>query len=275
MRGCESQILGRARQYRHAIPQTCRLWRNTSCVEVRVGGRLIILDAGTGIRNLGNRLLCEKITSFDILLSHTHWDHMNGFPFFAPAYDPACDITVKAGHLIDQGGLEKVLSGQMAQPMFPVPLAAMNSTMTIEDFRTGETLDMGDGLEVRTTMLNHPNGATGYRLNHGGRSLCYVTDTEHVPGTLDRNILELAEGADLMIYDSTYTEDEFPEKIGWGHSTWNEGVRLCREAEVKSLAIFHHDPDHEDDMMDAIEAEARAEWEYAFVARERMEVDVG
>ena len=115
---------------------------NTSCIEVRIGERLIILDAGTGIRNLGNSLLKEDIKSFDILMSHTHWDHMNGFPFFAPAYDPNCDITIKAGHLIDQGGLKQVLSDQMTQPMFPVPLEAMKSRMSIEDFRTGENLSM-------------------------------------------------------------------------------------------------------------------------------------
>ena len=247
---------------------------NTSCVEVRVGDKLVIFDSGTGIRNLGNQLLKEDITSFHILLSHTHWDHMNGFPFFAPAYNPKCDITILAGHLIDQGGLEQVLSGQMAQPMFPVPLAAMNSTMSIEDFRTGEDLDLHSDVKITTVMLNHPNGATGYRVDYQGNSMCYITDTEHVPGKPDENILGLVEGCDLMVYDSTYTETEFPGKVGWRHSTWNEGVRLCRAADVKSMAIFHHDPDHEDEDMDQIEAEARAEWESAFVAREKMEIDL-
>jgi phosphoribosyl 1,2-cyclic phosphodiesterase len=247
---------------------------NTSCIEVRIGERLIILDAGTGIRNLGNSLVKEDIKSFDILLSHTHWDHMNGFPFFAPAYDPKCDITIKAGHLIDQGGLKRVLSDQMTQPMFPVPLEAMNSRMSIEDFRTGENLSMGDGIEIKTAMLNHPNGATGYRIEHDGRSLCYITDTEHVPGKPDKNILNLIEGADLVIYDSTYTEEEFPAKVGWGHSTWNEGVKLCRSAGAGSMAIFHHDPDHEDDFMDKLETEARGEWNNVFAAREQMEVEL-
>lgn len=247
---------------------------NTSCVEIRINDRLIILDAGTGIRNLGNQLLKEEMRSFDILLSHTHWDHMNGFPFFAPAYNPACEISIKAGHLIDQGGIERVLSGQMTQPMFPVPLAAMNSRMKIEDFRTGDVLQMGDGIEIKTAMLNHPNGATGYRVEHNGRSLCYITDTEHVPGEPDQNILALIEGADMVIYDSTYTEEEFPEKIGWGHSTWNEGVKLCQMAGAGSMAIFHHDPDHEDSFMDKIEADARSEWDNVFAAREQMEVEL-
>lgn len=247
---------------------------NTSCIEVRIDDRLIILDAGTGIRNLGRELAGENIKSFDLLLSHTHWDHMNGFPFFTPAYDPDCEISIKAGHLIDQGGIERVLQGQMTQPMFPVPLAAMNSNMIIEDFRTGDAFSLGDGIDVKTAMLNHPNGATGYRIEHNGRSLCYITDTEHVPGKPDRNILDLIEGADLVIYDSTYTEEEFPEKIGWGHSTWNEGVKLCQSAGAGSMAIFHHDPDHEDDFMDRIESEARGEWDNVFAAREQMEVEL-
>jgi phosphoribosyl 1,2-cyclic phosphodiesterase len=247
---------------------------NTSCVEVRIGDRVIILDAGTGIRNLGNQLIKEEIKSFDILMSHTHWDHMNGFPFFTPAYNPECEIRIKAGHLIDQGGLERVLQGQMTQPMFPVPLAAMNSRMKIEDFRTGDRLDLGDGIEIRTAMLNHPNGATGYRIEHNGRSLCYITDTEHVPEKPDRSILGLIEGADLVIYDSTYTEEEFPARVGWGHSTWNEGVKLCRMAGAGSMAIFHHEPDHEDDFMDKIEADARSEWDNVFAAREQMEVEL-
>ncbi len=247
---------------------------NTSCIEVRIGDRVIILDAGTGIRNLGNQLIKEEIKSFDILMSHTHWDHMNGFPFFTPAYNPECEIRIKAGHLIDQGGLERVLQGQMTQPMFPMPLAAMNSRMKIEDFRTGDRLDLGDGIEIRTAMLNHPNGATGYRIEHNGRSLCYITDTEHVPEKPDRSILGLIEGADLVIYDSTYTEEEFPARVGWGHSTWNEGVKLCWMAGAGSMAIFHHDPDHEDDFMDKIEADARSEWDNVFAAREQMEVEL-
>jgi len=247
---------------------------NTSCIEVRIDDRVIVLDAGTGIRNLGNFLVKEDIKSVDILLSHTHWDHMNGFPFFTPAYDPNCEITIKAGHLIDQGGLRRILSGQMTQPMFPVPLEAMKSKMNIEDFRAGESFEMGDGIRIKTAMLNHPNGATGYRIEHGGRSLCYITDTEHVPGELDSNILKLIEGADLVIYDSTYTEEEFPQKVGWGHSTWNEGVKLCREAGAGSMAIFHHDPDHEDAFMDKLEGDARSEWDNVFAAREQMKVEL-
>ena len=123
---------------------------------------------------------------------------------------------------------------------------------------------------MRTQPLNHPNGATGYRIEYNGKAVCYVTDTEHLPGQTDENILKLIEGADLVIYDSTYTEEEFTHHAGWGHSTWNEGLRLCQLAGARQLAIFHHDPDHDDAMMDKIAAEARAARANTLVTRECM-----
>jgi phosphoribosyl 1,2-cyclic phosphodiesterase len=143
-----------------------------------------------------------------------------------------------------------------------------------EDFAAGDRFKLYDDVTIRTAPLNHPNGATGYRIEHQGRSVCYVTDTEHDPAKPDENILGLIEGADLVIYDSTYTEDEFLDRHGWGHSTWNEGVKLCRLAGVRQLAIFHHEPDHEDPFMDALADEAKAVWEGAFVAREGCFVDL-
>ena len=125
-------------------------------------------------------------------------------------------------------------------------------------------------MEVKTAPLRHPNGATGYRIETGGSSLCYVTDTEHVPGAPDENVLGLIEGADLVVYDSTYTEEEFPGKVGWGHSTWQEGVRLCRTAGARRLAIFHHDPAHDDVFMADVERAAAQEWDGALVAREGL-----
>ena len=245
---------------------------NTSCVEVNAGGEQLIFDAGTGIRLLGHWNFRKNINRGTIFFSHTHWDHITGFPFFAPAFHPEHEYTLMAGHLHDQGGLRKVLAGQMSQPMFPVPLETMRSTLNFEDFAAGDTIDIGANVRVHTGVLNHPDGATGYRVEFKGKSICYMTDTEHVPGKQDENILALIEGADLVIYDSTYTDDEFPAKVSWGHSTWQEGVRLCQAAGAKSLAIFHHDPDHEDDFMENIEAEARKMWRGAFVARENMRI---
>lgn len=247
---------------------------NTSCIEVAAGGERLILDAGTGIRNLGTWLLRKEVDYANILLSHTHWDHINGFPFFTPAFIKGREFNIMAGHIQELGGIKKVLGGQMAQPFFPVPLEAMQATMTFEDFNAGDTWEVRNGVRIRTAPLNHPNGATGYRIEYKGKSMCYVTDTEHIPGKPDETVLGLIEGSDLVVYDCTYTEEEFVHKVGWGHSTWEEGVRLCRAANVKMMAIFHHDPEHEDKFMEALEIKARDVWSGAVVAREHMRINL-
>jgi len=241
---------------------------NTSCIEINASGNRLVLDAGTGIRGLGKTYLNDGIKNIHILLTHTHWDHINGFPFFVPAYDPSRSLHIMAGHLRGEDGIQNVLAAQMDNPMFPVPLSAMQAKMVFQDFIAGESFDVYDDVHVRTAPLNHPNGATAYRIEHKGKSVCYVSDTEHVPGHLDQNIIGLIEGSDLVIYDCTYTEEEFVTKIGWGHSTWNEGIKLCRAANAKSMAIFHHDPEHVDDFMDTLGEQAKAEWEHTFVAQE-------
>jgi phosphoribosyl 1,2-cyclic phosphodiesterase len=248
---------------------------NTSCLEVAAGDELVVMDAGTGIRDLGDSLMKRDVRRAHLLLTHVHWDHINGFPFFAPGYHPNRTFEIRAAHLAPLGGVRAVLSGQMGQPTFPVPLETMRSKLEFMDFQAGDSFSLAPGIDVRTASLNHPNGATAYRMEYGGKSLCYVTDTEHIVGRPDQNVLGLIEGADLVIYDSTYTDDEFTSKIGWGHSTWQEAVRLCRAAHVKKLAIFHHDPSHEDAIMGAIETEARAAWENAIVAREGMQLELG
>jgi len=247
---------------------------NTSCLEVRAGERILILDAGTGIRPLGQILKREGATEADILFSHTHWDHVNGFPFFAPAFEPGCTFRVFAGHLAGEGGIREAIAGHMHEPMFPVPLDVMRARLKFTDFPAGETLDLGPGLRARTAPLNHPNGATAYRIEHRGRSVCYVTDTEHVPGRPDERVLELIAGADLVVYDSTYTDAGFPARVGWGHSTWQEGLRLLRRAGAKRLAVFHHDPDHDDEAMSAIERELASESDGNLVAREGLRLDL-
>jgi phosphoribosyl 1,2-cyclic phosphodiesterase len=243
---------------------------NTSCLEVMAGDQRIILDAGTALRMLGHEILRNDVRFAHVLLTHSHWDHINGFPFFAPAFQPGRTFKIMAGHLGDKGGVRAVFAGQMAQPTFPVPLEAMSGELEFCDFSAGDSFMLEGGIRVRTSALNHPSGATAYRLEHQGKSLCYVTDTEHIIGKPDQSVLALIEGADLVIYDSTYTDDEFPQKLGWGHSTWQEGVRLCRQAKAKRLAIFHHAPEHEDPEMLRIEGEAQTSWANAFVAREKM-----
>ncbi len=239
-----------------------------------MGDHRFILDAGTGIRGVGKVFLEKDVRAVNLLLTHTHWDHINGFPFFRPAYDAHRHVRVMAGHLRDQGGVHNALSLQMNDPMFPVPLDAMRACVEFADFEAGDSFQLYPDVRIRTAPLNHPNGATGYRIEHDGHALCYVTDTEHVPDRPDQNVLGLIEGADLLIYDCTYTDDEFPRHIGWGHSTWTEGQRLCQMANVNKFAIFHHEPDHDDDFMEALEKEATAAWPNTVVAREGMEIQL-
>ena len=244
---------------------------NTSCIEVRCGPRRLILDAGTGLRALGDALMAEGTDKdIDVFLTHTHHDHIAGFPFFSPFFDKDYRFRIWAGHLEPPLSLHQVLCQYMAAPLFPVPPEVFSADVSYRDFKVGETLSPFDGVHLKTTALNHPNGATGYRIEFGGKSLCYVTDTEHVDGQPDANILALIADADIFIYDSTYSDAEFPNYINWGHSTWQEGVRLSNQAGVKTLVIFHHDPSHTDDRMDEISKAAEQARPGTIVAREGM-----
>lgn len=248
---------------------------NTACVEVRAGGHTLILDAGTGIRLLGRRMLERGETAATLLLSHTHLDHISGFPFFAPAYTPGFALHVVSCHLNGSGGSKAVLARQMKGPLFPVPFRTLAGSLSFTETEPGSVIDVADGVRVRSGALNHPDGATGYRIECAGRAVVYLTDTEHVPGAPDRNVLDLMAGADVVLYDATYTDEEFAGRSGWGHSTWAEGVRLARAAGVKRLMLFHHDPDHDDAAVAAIEAAAQAAWPgHVFAAREGVSVDV-
>lgn len=251
---------------------------NTSCVEVAWGDTGLILDAGTGIRSCGNAYVQRANRSAVVLLSHCHWDHISGLSFFAPIQTEGWRVRVLAGHLADNGGVEAVFANAYAPgPTYPHPLKNWyaNRTTSFEDFRAGDVLtDLAPGAIVRTAPLNHADGATGYRIEAEGQVVCYVTDTEHVPGKPDGNILDLIQNADLVIYNATYTDEEFPSRVGWGHSTWQEGVRLCKAANAKRLALFHHDPGHEDDFMARLEDEARHAWDGIVVARDNMTLAV-
>ncbi len=252
-------------------PNTVRYGGNTSCVEIRCGEDLLIFDGGTGLYDLGRELV-KTNASFDadLFYSHTHLDHIYGLPFFAPCHEPACRIRLWAGHLLPENHLESVLCGVWVAPLFPVPLEVLVGQREFRDFHCGETLSPRPGIIIKTAPLNHPNRATGYRIEYGGKAVAYITDTEHKPGCLDHNVLSLIDHADVMIYDATYTEEEFPSHLGWGHSTWQEGIKLADAAGVKTFVIFHHAPEHDDAFMDSIAAEAARARPGTLVAQEGM-----
>ena len=251
-------------------PEYVRYGGNTSCLEVRAGPHVLVFDAGTGIRALGKKLAVNGACEVDLFFTHTHIDHVVGLPFFSPMYQTNSTIRVWAGHLKPHRTLKEALSGLMSEPFFPVPLEIFSAKPDYHDFIAGETLEPRPGLKVRTCALNHPNEATGYRIDWAGKSICYVTDCEHQPGKLDGAILDLIKDADVFIYDSTYTDEEYPRFAGWGHSTWTEGARLAEAAGAKQLVIFHHDPSHDDDFMDRMAAAAHAQRPGTVVAREGL-----
>jgi phosphoribosyl 1,2-cyclic phosphodiesterase len=244
---------------------------NTSCLEFRCGKRLIIFDGGTGLRQLGDTLMSGGgPVDLDLFFSHTHLDHIVGLPFFAPCYDPRSRIRIWAGHLSPDHGIQAVLNKMMIAPLFPIPLDVFAAQIEFVDFAAGETIEPHPGIRLVTAPLNHPNGATGYRVEYAGKSVAYVTDTEHRPGERDPNVLRLADHAEVMIYDSTYTDAEYETHRDWGHSTWQEGVRLADAAGTRTLVIFHHDPGHDDAFMDEVAAQAAKARPGTIVAHEGL-----
>jgi len=261
-------------------PATARYGGNTPCVEVRCGEHVLIFDAGTGIRALGQALLQPSkegaqpgSDGFDIFLSHGHIDHVVGLPFFAPMFEKGQVIRVWAGTLQSAGGVEEALRKLMSFPLFPLQVEALRADLDFHDFRAGDTIHPRPGVTLRTAPLNHPGGAAGYRIEYGGRAVAYLTDFE-TGAAPDPRLLALARGADLVIVDATYTDEELPSHRGWGHSSWQQGVRLADAAGVGRLCLFHHDPDHDDDAMDAIAAAAQQMRPGTIVAREGLRIEL-
>jgi phosphoribosyl 1,2-cyclic phosphodiesterase len=256
-------------------PDTIRYGGNTPCVEVRCGDQLFIFDGGTGIRPLGNALMkgsCAR--EIHLFLTHCHIDHVAGLPFFAPFFAEECHLHLWAGNLLPSHRLEEVVRKLISAPLFPVDVEVFKAHIEYHDFRAGEALAPCPGLTMRTEALDHPDGATGYRLDFAGRSMAYITDTESRSKEIDQNIIALAHKTDLMIFDTTYTDEEIPFHIGWGHSTWRQAIRLANAAKAETLCLFHHDPAHDDAAMDAIGAAADRERPGTIVAKEGLALEL-
>jgi phosphoribosyl 1,2-cyclic phosphodiesterase len=245
---------------------------DTCSVEMRCGSRVMIFDVGSGAVALSARLVADGIKDFDLFFSHCHFDHIMGLPFLKPLYDHESSARIYAGHFQDDTTCRQMADGFMAPPYFPVTPKYFDADIKYVDFRPPETLKPHDGIVIRTVRLNHPNGCVGYRVEYGGKAVCYITDNEHVPGREDKALVAFLKSADILIYDCMYTEAEFDHYRGYGHSTWEEGVRLCKAAEVKQLLIFHHRPGRDDDDLRQIGIDAKARFPGAIVAATGLEL---
>jgi phosphoribosyl 1,2-cyclic phosphodiesterase len=279
--------------------ETVRYGGNTPCLELRLANdELIILDAGTGIKNLGEALAARnEPVDTHLLISHPHWDHIQGFPFFKPNFVPGTRLTI-VGYETEQVSLQKVVSDLMNKVYFPVHLDELKATLGFRN--VGEESFEIAGAHVQTILLNHPSFAVGYRISQGGKSIVYISDNEpfdyrvatamqgvdsaiidaygRTDGDPNRRVFEFAKDADVLIHDATYTPEEYQSKIGWGHSHYMFTLKVAAQANVRRLILFHHEPSHSDEMIDGIVAACRreiAQRQYRFecsAAAEGMEI---
>jgi phosphoribosyl 1,2-cyclic phosphodiesterase len=239
------------------------------------GDDLLILDGGTGLRVLGDELMDSSFGrgkgKGTFLFTHLHWDHIQGFPFFKPAYIAGNSFKLYGPSHVDVT-LEDAMRQQQQYQNFPFLMEDMPADITFTELPEGQVLQL-NGMEITNHRLNHPGGVFAYRVSSEGKSIVYATDTEHF-AALDPRLLSLAEGADLLIYDATYTSEEYKDHVSWGHSTWEEGVKMAKAARVKALHLFHHDPSHTDKMIDAIVRQARKVFPKTFAAKEGWVINV-
>lgn len=239
----------------------------TPCVEIEAEGRRIVLDGGSGLRQLGNRMLHGLGTrrlDEDILFSHFHWDHLQGIPYFVPLF---MESALRFHSHLPVEALHATLSRLMEAPFFPLAFDAAAAAKEYRQFKSYSAFEIGP-FHITPFPLRHPQGCHGFRIECNGRVIVYATDHEHGDAESDAILLEHASGADLLIADAQYTPQEYPQRIGWGHSTWLEAARLAVQAKVKRLALFHHDPLRDDDSLRNIEFLAREVFASTDAARE-------
>ena len=268
-------------------PATWRYGGNTPCLELTApDGTQFILDCGTGLRVLGSRwtapaagVIASGVRNPEthILVTHYHWDHIQGVPFFAPLYSENNAFhfySFRSKHL-GRDSLKQVFETQMATPYFPVNMSAMTAKKKFMEVSGGDSFTIGEN-KITARYINHPQGCLGYRIETPGGTVVYATDNEPGDPQLDRELRELAAGADIFINDAQYTPEQLAStRQGWGHSSWREGVKVAREAGAKTLVLFHHDPDATDRMVDGLLRQAREEFDSVFAASEGMVIKLG
>jgi phosphoribosyl 1,2-cyclic phosphodiesterase len=250
-------------------PFTAIVGGNTICVSVRVGNYFVVFDAGTGIREFGNHLTDKERFSWkgSVFLSHYHWDHIQGLPFFEPAFRSENRFHIY-GEPKEGTSIHEILNEQMQSPYSPVSLDVLAGLVTFVELRAGQDIEIFPGAVLRTIRLEHPNGALGYRLDTPGGSVCFISDHEHPEGGLSESVVEFVQGTGVLIHDAQYTPEEKKRKRGWGHSSWEEAGLTARKAQVNQLYLIHHDPDRTDEELPIIEESARSLFENTDIATE-------
>jgi phosphoribosyl 1,2-cyclic phosphodiesterase len=243
-------------------PLTAGVGGNTSCVELRAGDTTVYLDAGTGLRG-ASATAPEECAIF---LSHLHWDHIQGLPFFVPVYKPGSKVTVLGL------GADAAMRALFRAPFHPVEFEEVRAQLRTVDLDLRTPVQFGE-LKFTVAKLNHPDPVLGFRVEHAGRAIVYATDTEHF-ACVDPSLRRLAEGADILIYDAQYLPEEYSAKVGWGHSTYEAACELARAAGVGKLVLFHHDPTRSDAAVEEIEARARRLHPDTICAREGLSLEV-
>jgi phosphoribosyl 1,2-cyclic phosphodiesterase len=268
-------------------PATWRYGGNTPCLELTApDGTQFILDCGTGLRMLGSRWtapssddLAPEVRNPEthILVTHYHWDHIQGVPFFAPLYaenNAFHFYSFRSKHL-GRDSLKQVFETQMATPYFPVNMSAMTAKKKFMEISGGDSFTIGKN-KITARHINHPQGCLGFRIETPAGTVVYATDNEPGDPKLDEALRELAAGADIFINDAQYTPEQLATvRKGWGHSSWREGVKVARDAGAKTLVLFHHDPDSTDRMVDGLLRQAREEFDSVFAASEGMVIKLG
>lgn len=257
--------------------ETVRYGGNTACVEIKVGGKRLIFDGGTGLRALGKRLLAQTPVEAHLFFTHTHWDRIQGFPFFIPAFVPDNHFHIYGAMGLNGASIKQRLTDQMLRPHFPVPLQMMQSNLTFHNISPGEVITLDD-VVVETISLNRPNSALGFRVTWNGHSVVYATDTEHSPERIEQSLGYLASQADVLIFDAVYADHTYYDPNAasgvWQPDAWLASIEVAIAADVKQVIVFHHDPDHEDDLLDKVEAEVQSRFSNVQLAREGMVLQI-
>jgi phosphoribosyl 1,2-cyclic phosphodiesterase len=247
---------------------------NTICIEMRCGDHVLLFDAGSGLLHAGAALAAEGQKELTLFFTHSHYDHIAGLPFFLPLYSDKSALKVWTGHLAGTMTTHEMIAAYMRAPFFPIGPEYCRACLDTGEFLPGDVLRPHPGITIRTAMLNHPGNAVGYRVEWGGRSVALITDTEHTPGTLDPAVLDLIRDCDLFLYDATFTDEELATYKGWGHSTWQQGVRLAQASGAKSVGFIHHAKRRTDAALSAIDRSAKRQFPGAFCGRDLQVINI-